>query len=501
MIKAASYARYSSDNQREESIEAQLSDNRKYANKNDMLVVAEYVDRALSGRSDNREAFQNMINDAKNNNFNIIIVHKVDRFARNRYDSAVYKSVLKKHEVRVVYAMQNIEDSPEGALMEGILESFAEYYSLNLAAEVMKGMKQNAKKAKFNGGTPPLGFDIDEDKSYVINSKEAYIVNTIFKLYLEGNGYKGIANQLNDKGYRNKKGKEFVFTSIPSILQNEKYAGVYTFNKTARKYKNGRRNLKEYKATKDIIRVENALPNLIPMEVFNMTQEEIKRRSKSRGKSKSNRDYFLSGLIKCEECRRNLSGYSQKRSKESTNFYYYYRCPKCNLSIRAEDIESKTIEELDKLLFSNLDKLLETMHKYIAENEEKAPEEINYLESELINTNKEVENIINMITKGIASLELGKKLEDLETYKEGIETRLKEVQVKSSIPEEEIKEWILSLKEDIENKVNLKRIMKSFIKEIRVNKKEYEIDFFIEAPSTGASGFSDRPPAPFLKAL
>src|SRR5699024_9736064 len=149
MIRAASYARFSSDNQREESVEAQLADNKKYAIKNNIVIVKEYIDRALTGRTDNREDFQQIITDAKKDKFDVVIVHKVDRFARNRYDSAIHKHTLKKHGVKVMYSAQAIDDSPEGVLMEGMLESFAEYYSLNLAQEVMKGMKQNAKKAKF----------------------------------------------------------------------------------------------------------------------------------------------------------------------------------------------------------------------------------------------------------------------------------------------------------------------------------------------------------------
>jgi site-specific DNA recombinase len=165
MLKAAAYARFSSDRQREESVEAQLRDNKKYALKNNLSVVKEYVDRAETGRTtENREEFQRMIQDSKDGKFDVIIVHKVDKFARNRYESAIYKHNLKKHGVKVAYSAQAIDDSPEGVLMEGMLESFAEYYSLNLGVEVMKGLKENALKAQFNGGAPPLGYDVDENK-------------------------------------------------------------------------------------------------------------------------------------------------------------------------------------------------------------------------------------------------------------------------------------------------------------------------------------------------
>jgi len=500
LLKAASYARFSSEHQREESVEAQLSDNRKYAARNDILIVKEYIDRAETGKTDNREDFQNMIHDAKNKNFNLIIVHKVDRFARNRYDSAMYKHTLKKHGVKVVYSTQAIDDSPEGVLMEGMLESFAEYYSLNLAVEVMKGMKVNASKALFNGGTPPLGYDI-VDKQYVINEKESYIVKEIFDLYLNGTGYKEIANILNSKGYKNKQGRKFVFNSIPGILKNEKYIGVYEFNKTSRKYgDDGKRNVKEYKPQSEVIRIENAIPNIITMEVFNMAQEDLKKRAKGRGKPKTVRDYFLSGLMVCNQCGRKMTGHSQRRVAGGDR-YFYYRCTGCSTSIRCEVIEEEVLNELNNLIFSNIDDLLEKMHKYILETQEEAPGELKYLENELKKTNEEIGNIINLIVKGIGSLELGKKLEQLESYREIVQDRIKIVNVKVSVPEDELKKWLLNIKEDLDKRLNLKRIVPTFINEIRIGKETYEIDFFVRAPQDGASRLSVAPPAPFLETL
>lgn len=500
MIKAASYARFSSDNQREESAEAQLYDNQKYAKKNDVLIVKEYVDRAETGRTDNREGFKLMLEDAKVNKFDIIIVHKVDRFARNRYDSAMHKHTLKKHGVKVVYSAQTIDDTPEGVLMEGMLESFAEYYSLNLATEVMKGMKENAKNGLFNGGTPPLGYDI-VDKNYAINEREARIVREIFELYLTDTGYKEIVNKLNLNGYKNKQGKKFVFNSIPGILKNPKYAGIYEFNKTARKYgDNGKRNIKEYKDDKDVIRVVNALPSIIPMEVYEMTQDELKRRSKGRGKSKAIRDYFLSGLIVCKNCGRKMTGHSQRRVKDGEP-YFYYRCTGCSTSIRSEVIESKILDELNNLVFNNLDELLEKMHKYISEVETQAPDELEYLKGEIKNTNDEIERIINMIVKGVGSLELGKKLETLESYREMVQDRIKIVDVKANVPEEELRKWLLDIKSDLSQGINLKKIISTFVNEIRIDKETYEIDFFVRTPQDGASRLSVSPPAPLLLAL
>lgn len=499
MIKAASYARFSSDRQREESVEAQLRDNKRYALKNELTIIREYIDRAETGRAtENREAFQKMLQDSKEGKFDVIIVHKVDRFARNRYESALHKHTLKKNGVKVHYSAQTIDDSPEGILMEGMLESFAEYYSLNLGVEVMKGLKENAFKARFNGGTPPLGFNVDENKQYVKNEKEARTVKRIFDLYLEGLGYKEIVKTINQEGLKNKFGKPFVYNSILGILTNEKYTGVYTFNKTKRTYgDNGKRNIKSVNAQNEVIRIENALPIIIPKEVFNMAKEELNKRAKSRGKATSVREYLLTGLVKCKNCGARMNGYSQKRVKDGDR-YYYYRCTNCSNSIRAEKLEHSVIEELNKTIFENLDDLLEKIHVYVKETEKEAPEELIYLQKELVQTNKEIDSIVDMIVKGIGSIELGKKLEELEDYRATINERMNIVNIRAKFPEDDLVTWLKSYKKDFDNLENLKNIIPQFINEVRVEKDLYEIDFFLRAPLKGATRNGVEPSAPVL---
>ena len=155
------YARYSSDNQREESIEGQLRECRAFAEKNDIQIVDTYIDRALSAKTDNRPDFQRMIKDSANGLFDTVIVQKLDRFARNRYDSAHYKSILRKNGVKVISATELISDSAEGILLESMLEGMAEYYSAELSEKVVRGLTENALKCKYNGGTLPIGYTIE----------------------------------------------------------------------------------------------------------------------------------------------------------------------------------------------------------------------------------------------------------------------------------------------------------------------------------------------------
>ena len=185
-MKAVIYARYSSDNQREESIEGQLRECMAYCKKNDITVLRTYIDRAMSAKTDHRPDFQRMIKDSAKGLFDVIIVWKLDRFARNRYDSAHYKAQLRKYGVKVLSATENISDGPEGIILESMLEGMAEYYSAELSEKVIRGHTENALKSKYNGGTPTFGYVIDKDMQYQIDPRTAPAVLEMFTMYDEG---------------------------------------------------------------------------------------------------------------------------------------------------------------------------------------------------------------------------------------------------------------------------------------------------------------------------
>ena len=185
-LTAVIYARYSSDNQREESIEGQLRECTAFAEKNSITILRHYIDRAYSAKTDKRPEFQNMIRDSSKKLFDIILVWKLDRFARNRYDSARYKAQLKKNGVKVVSATEAISDGSEGIILEAVLEGFAEYYSADLGEKVTRGMTENALKCKYNGGTLPVGYVIDKDGHYQIDPLTAPFVLEAYNRYDTG---------------------------------------------------------------------------------------------------------------------------------------------------------------------------------------------------------------------------------------------------------------------------------------------------------------------------
>ena len=158
------YARYSSDGQTENSIEGQIRECRDYAEKNGITVLGSYIDRAYSAKTDARPQFQKMIKDSSKKLFDVIIVWKLDRFARNRYDSAHYKAVLRKNGVKVLSATEPISEDSTGILLESLLEGYAEFFSAELSEKVKRGMTENALKCKWNGGGIPVGYFIDNEK-------------------------------------------------------------------------------------------------------------------------------------------------------------------------------------------------------------------------------------------------------------------------------------------------------------------------------------------------
>ena len=183
MKRAVLYARYSSDRQTEQSIEGQIRVCNEFAKNNGYTIIHHYIDRAMTGTNDNREAFQQMIADSYNKNFEYVLVYKLDRFSRNRYDSVINKAKLKKNGVKLISATEPITEQPEGIILESLLEGMAEYYSAELAQKVKRGMRESRLKGFYTGGKPLFGYEVIDRKLYVKQS-DALIVKEIYKEFL-----------------------------------------------------------------------------------------------------------------------------------------------------------------------------------------------------------------------------------------------------------------------------------------------------------------------------
>ena len=200
-MTAVIYARYSSDNQREESIEGQIRECTAYAEKNGITVVKHYIDRALSAKTDNRPDFQQMIKDSEKRLFDIVLVWKLDRFARNRYDSAHYEYQLERNHVKLVSATEPISDGPAGIMVKSMLTGMAEYYSAELSEKVVRGMTENVLKGKYNGGTIPIGYTVDEEKFFQIDPFESSLCGRSLSAVQRWRNYEG-TDELAERQWR-----------------------------------------------------------------------------------------------------------------------------------------------------------------------------------------------------------------------------------------------------------------------------------------------------------
>ena len=227
-MNAVIYARYSSNSQTEQSIEGQLHDCYAYAKRFDVNIVGEYIDRAISGLTDERPDFQRMIADASKGQFERVLVWKLDRFARNRYDSAIYKQELKKYGIRVISVMENVGEGDESILMEAMLEALAEYYSLDLKKKIRRGQRESIAKKQYTGGTVPYGYKV-VDKHLVIDERTASTVIYLFERYAAGEPMKDIIEELRRRGVRGRLGGELSYTTFSRTLVNTAYIGRYKY--------------------------------------------------------------------------------------------------------------------------------------------------------------------------------------------------------------------------------------------------------------------------------
>ena len=305
--RAVIYARFSSSRQREESIEGQVRECKAFAEHEGYTIQQIYADRAISGRTSERPEFQKMIADSKQKTFQYCIVYTFDRFSRDSYDSANYKHILKKNGVRVVSAKERTDDSPAGVLMERVFEGFAEYYSLELAQKVKRGMRLNATKGIWSSGAAPFGYAKDKEGHLVQDKKQAAALTKAFEMAAEYKPITDIASYLNMLGYRppNASKNNFNYQSVMSMLQNPIVIGRFVWQ--------------------DVVIEDYPGARIISNELFEQAQNRLTS-SKRRGVvnvCRSNK-YALSGKIFCGNCGRAMNGTSAAgRNKEK---HYYYKC-------------------------------------------------------------------------------------------------------------------------------------------------------------------------------
>ena len=365
-MKVVAYCRYSSEGQREGySIEAQRKAIEDYCEREGHTVVEYYVDEAKSGTNDDRFEFQSMIAAAPSKRFQAVIVHKLDRFARDRYDSAIYKKKLKDSGVRLISVLEPLDDSPESIMMESVLEGMAEYYSKNLAREVLKGKKIAAEKALHPGGMAPYGFKVNSEQQYDPVQEELLVVKDIFAKADSGHSFASISRYLKNSGIKNRQGNNMDPHTIGRILSNPLYTGQYVF---------GRRSKRGA-----MIVVDNAVEAIVSKEVFDRVNAAAKARAdKFKPKAPISRnkgdDYALTGFAYCGHCGSHLYGFLSRKVYKNVNGgskeykARFYRCakkapreltlsgktPGCQFkNIKKDDLEEFVFNSIEQIIFSD----------------------------------------------------------------------------------------------------------------------------------------------------
>lgn len=479
--RAALYARYSSDNQREESIEAQLSILHKFCAENGYTVVAEYCDRAKSATTSNRPEFLRMIDDSKNKEFDFVIVHKLDRFSRDRYDSAFFKRELKRNDVKLISVLERLDDSPESIILESLLEAMAEYYSRNLGREVMKGLGVNAKKCIWNGGTPPLGYDVVEQR-LVVNPEEAKAVQLIFEMVADGYGYGAIVDKLNLLGYKTKKGVAFGRNSIYEILRNERYKGVYVFNKRASKHNNH-----AYKPDEEVVRIEGGCPEIVTKELWERANA-VRRASRS-SYSNAKRTYLLTGLLYCE-CGGKFHG-NVRRHKQRGLEYTTYRCSErvnkrdCDTKeIRCQILDAWVIDEFCKVFFTedSIKRITQGLNENLR-NTVDNDDDYNRVKDTLSRAEKSRDNLIEAISQTGVNDAITAKIKECEAIIQEAKTFLESYERdynQNTITEDDVKAKIDEIKEYLLNPENVQRskfILSQYIEKIEISNEKIKATF------------------------
>lgn len=402
LIPAVIYARYSSSGQREESIEGQLRECHEFAKKNGLTIVGEYVDKALTGRTDKRPDFQRMLRDSERGVFKAVVCWKMDRFARSRYDSAMYKYRLKKNGVRIFYAKESIPEGPEGIILESVMEGYAEYYSENLSQNVKRGYYDSALELK-TLGRKVLGLRTGPDGRYEQDPATAPIVRRIFEEYAAGESAKDIYARLNEEGHRTSRGGLFNKNSVRRILQNEKYVGVYEY---------------------EDIRVEDAIPAIVDRELFDRCQSMLDLHHRAPA-AKRDTFFLLTTKLFCGHCGEPMTG--DGGTGKSGKVYSYYICNgrrqhKCEKERAGKDwIEDLVVDELVRLIHS--DDFIETVADRCMEfqKREKDRSALNALEARQKDVEKSIQNMLSAIEAGIITPSTKTRLMELEAERVQIE--------------------------------------------------------------------------------
>lgn len=412
MLTAVTYARFSSERQHESSIEAQHEAIDAYCAQKHITIVERYADRALSGKTDNRPEFQRLLSDLKHRKVDFVLVHKTDRFARNRYDAAIYSRIIKQRGARLVAVAQDFGDGPEAVILEALMQGMAEYYSLNLATEVIKGRKIAISKGKHAGGTYPFGYTSDGQGGYQIVEVEAYYIRKLYQAVIDGTPpYTHILAEMRELGIKGRRGKYLAPGNVASMLKLPIYAGIY-----------------DAKAGDATSHIENNHPAIVSKQTYEEAVKIMEARSNAGRKPKN--AYLCTGLVRCGLCGAPVYGHTSRKGGVE---YSTYVCGKsCGLrSIRASELDQAARDYVVSLLRPEVRQaLVEAMSAYLDGQREQARRRVPGTKREIAKLQSQIDAIMENMSSGVlppSVLErMGKQITDLESQIEVMQTMITE---------------------------------------------------------------------------
>lgn len=451
-MNAVIYARFSSDRQREESIEGQLRECREYAEANGITIVGEYIDRALSAskETEKRLDFLRMIKDSSKHLFDLVLVWKLDRFARNRYDSAHYKAILKKNGVKVVSVTERIADGADGVILEAVLEGMAEYYSLDLSEKIHRGQKENALKAQCNGGRIPFGYQLINHRLEK-NPFTAPIVQEVFSRYANGDTVRSIVDDLNQRGIKSSMGYPFTYSSFGNLLKNRTYIGEFHY---------------------DGVIIPDGVPALVSKELFERAQIRREKNKHAPAMAKAKENYILTTKLFCGMCGKMMAGESGQHGGKT---YRYYKCSgaKRKMGCTKKAVKKEWIENLvvqQTMLVVMDEPLMERLTDRLMELQGEESYDLKLFERQKREVEQGIENMINAIQAGIITPSTKQRLTELESEKSRLEKCiLKERLEHPRLEREQISFFLEQFKKtDVQNVEQRQRLIDCFVNAVFV---------------------------------
>ena len=474
-MRAFIYCRFSSHKQQELSIEGQLDVCTEYAQKHNIAVVGEYIDRARSARTENRADFRRLIRDATTGVVDCVLVWRYDRFFRNRAESALYRKQLEAAGVHLISVTEFIPEGSAGIITQGMIETVAEYFSAKLSEDTIRGINKAAEHFQVTG-PPALGYRSGPEKQYQIDPVGAELVKRVFEWYDSGRPMSQLVDQFNNEGHKTTRGKPFTTSTFSTILRNKKYIGIYEFG--------------------DVCQA-GAVPRIVEDELFFRVQRKMELNRHRPGAYKAEAEYLLSGKLFCGLCGSPMTG-TAGTSRNKTR-YYYYICN--NRRVKACDKKNVKLDLIeDVVLQSALDALTDEKIAYISSEIERRCAEssdaaalLSSLRAQLAEVEKQLKNIGAAIAQGIITETTKQMLMDAEADRAGLRQQIERATVQTTleVKAEAVAKWLASFRHgDRKDPGFRKQVFGALVHSVYVYEDYLKIIFNIDKSGTVLVPFS-----------